>query len=275
MPRKKHSKQLRTRDHRLPRVLVAEDALICQLVLRQILQKVGCSVEMVGDGRQAVEAFKSQSFDLILMDVSMPEMDGIEATRRIRDLEKNGPKTLIVLMIGYARELDCGKAAELAFNGYLVKPFEQEQLVEMIAALLADPHANADSDMPLQLDVRKDPNAGDTILTALECVRPHKRQALLQAALDDIESQMAKIDNAFQSANWDRVERVTHRLLSTAGVCGAVPLMSLAKKINRGLRSGGTVPTKENQSELLSELDDVQRLIVGSLHDMSLAGEDQ
>jgi PAS domain S-box-containing protein len=116
------------------RVLLAEDSLVNQLVAARLLEKHGWQVTVVGDGRQAVDVCRHQSFDIILMDVQMPELDGFEATRLIREMERTtGRHTPIVAltahaMTGYKEEC---QAADM--DDYLAKPITPAGLFDVIA----------------------------------------------------------------------------------------------------------------------------------------------
>ena len=101
-------------------MLLVEDNAINQRVARRFLERLGCEVQVVGDGRQAVEAYERNSFDVILMDMQMPVMDGLEATRRIRELESGGPKrTPIVALTANAMMGTLERCLEAGMDDYL------------------------------------------------------------------------------------------------------------------------------------------------------------
>jgi signal transduction histidine kinase/AmiR/NasT family two-component response regulator len=115
-------------------VLLAEDTPTNQEVTRAMLRQLGCLVTVVSDGRQAVEAFRRQPPDLILMDCQMPEMDGFEATRQIREIERNDgrqPTPIVAVTAGILRD---ERAACLAsgMNDFLPKPFRRANLVDVL-----------------------------------------------------------------------------------------------------------------------------------------------
>jgi two-component system, sensor histidine kinase len=119
-------------------VLVAEDDLISSLVCARLLRNIGATSTVVADGRQALEALSREQFDLVLMDVQMPVMDGVEATRTIRRGEvgesiKNIP---IVAMTAHAMSGDKEKFLETGMDGYVAKPVEIEALLAAIADVM-------------------------------------------------------------------------------------------------------------------------------------------
>ena len=114
------------------RVLVAEDNPINQRVAESILLKRGHSVTIVNNGVEAVEAVRRELFDLILMDIQMPEMDGLEATRMIRSLGGARARIPIVAMTAHAMKGDDEKCLAAGMDHYLSKPFHKQQLLEMV-----------------------------------------------------------------------------------------------------------------------------------------------
>jgi two-component system, sensor histidine kinase and response regulator len=116
-------------DVRVLRVLVAEDNRVNQRVAQGLLTRRGHQVSIVGDGRQAVEAVENGTFDLVLMDVQMPEMDGIEATKAIRASEaRTGRHVRIVAMTAHAMSGDRDRCFAAGMDGYLSKPIDPVML---------------------------------------------------------------------------------------------------------------------------------------------------
>ncbi len=124
------------------KILVAEDNPVNQRVARKFLEKMGHSVSLAGDGLEAVKAFQEDHYDLILMDVSMPEMNGVEATAAIRNVEiSSGDHIPIIALTAHAIDGDRKKFMEAGMDGYISKPFKPDKLSEVIEDLIrkADP----------------------------------------------------------------------------------------------------------------------------------------
>ncbi len=121
------------------RILLAEDSIVNQKLAVVLLQKHGHRLTVVGDGGKAVAAAKSGDYDLILMDVQMPEMDGIEATRRIRENERRtGLRTPIVAMTAHALKGDREKCLEAGMDDYVSKPIRAGDFFKTIARVLTE-----------------------------------------------------------------------------------------------------------------------------------------
>jgi PAS domain S-box-containing protein len=120
------------------RILLVEDNPVNQRVTQLILAQLGQLVDIVGDGGEAVEAARSSSYDVILMDVQMPRMDGLEATRRIRALPQ-AHQPYIVAMTAGAQVGDREACADAGMDGYLSKPVRPKRLEGLLAQIIAAP----------------------------------------------------------------------------------------------------------------------------------------
>ena len=119
------------------RVLLAEDNLVNQRLAKRLLEKRGHTVLVAGNGQEALAAVESETFDVILMDVQMPEMDGLETTVAIRELEKGSGNHLpIVALTAHAMKGDREKCLAAGMDGYLTKPIRSQELDELLLGYL-------------------------------------------------------------------------------------------------------------------------------------------
>jgi two-component system sensor histidine kinase/response regulator len=115
------------------RILLAEDNLVNQKVALALLTKLGHAVHVVADGRAAIDAFKREVFDAILMDVQMPEMSGLEATAAIRQIEVgSGARIPIIAMTARAMKQDRDECLRAVMDEYLAKPVRSHQLIALL-----------------------------------------------------------------------------------------------------------------------------------------------
>ena len=112
------------------KILIAEDNLLNQRVLKHILEQKQAALHFVLTGRQAIDKLEVEPFDIILMDLHMPEMDGLAATKHIRETMKSNVPIVAITAGGFANENEVCLAAGM--NACLYKPFETESLCSLI-----------------------------------------------------------------------------------------------------------------------------------------------
>jgi CheY-like chemotaxis protein len=117
-------------------LLLAEENLVNQKVAEGLLSRLGHSVKIVGNGAQAVEAVRVETFDAVLMDLQMPVLDGLEATAQIRDLEGENRHTPIIALTAHAMKGDRERCLAGGMDGYVKKPIETEELLNEIGPSL-------------------------------------------------------------------------------------------------------------------------------------------
>jgi two-component system sensor histidine kinase/response regulator len=119
-------------------VLLAEDNLVNQRLVVRLLEKRGHRVVVAGTGLEALKALEKESFDLVLMDVQMPDMDGLEATAAIREKEKDtAAHQAIVALTAHAMKGDREKCLAAGMDGYLTKPIRPQELDQLLEIYVA------------------------------------------------------------------------------------------------------------------------------------------
>ena len=128
------------------RVLLAEDNRVNQMVASKLVEKMGHTVQVAANGAEVVRAFQHANWDLILMDCQMPELDGYEATRQIRNLERAlGRRTMIVALTAHAMAEDKNKCLEAGMDGYITKPVNPDELMKVLDQAAARRLLNEDA----------------------------------------------------------------------------------------------------------------------------------
>lgn len=111
-------------------ILLAEDKKVNQKVAKLLLENNGCTVTIAQNGKEALEIFKQDTFDIILMDIMMPEMDGVQAMKELRKTHKKLPP--IIALTAHAMEGDASKFIELGMDDYIIKPIDKNELVKKL-----------------------------------------------------------------------------------------------------------------------------------------------
>jgi CheY-like chemotaxis protein len=118
------------------KILVADDYSINLEVIKEILEIMGCKVDTAENGREALDLYKLNSYDIIFMDVQMPELDGYDATRKIREVENGNQNTIIIAITANALTGDKEKCVAAGMNDYMSKPIRGKNLEEMLGKYL-------------------------------------------------------------------------------------------------------------------------------------------
>jgi len=121
------------------KVLIAEDSSVIQNLTKKILSIQNYEISSVKNGQQVLDTLEAEPFDIILMDINMPVMDGIECTEKIRSLDDPGKSKIpIIAITGNARNLSLEEYQEIGINEFLQKPLNFDQLVTLVKELTAD-----------------------------------------------------------------------------------------------------------------------------------------
>lgn len=127
-----------TEEHTEPvKILVAEDNEANQFLIKAITKNMEWEITMVDDGEQAVDAYNKDTFDLIMMDIQMPILNGYEATKIIRTIEEEkGIHTPIIALTAYAMKSDKDNCIDAGMDDYISKPFKRQQFLDMVSETL-------------------------------------------------------------------------------------------------------------------------------------------
>jgi CheY-like chemotaxis protein/two-component sensor histidine kinase len=220
------------------RVLLAEDSPINQEIARENLTSFGCHVDVAGNGREALAAFDSNDYDVIVMDCQMPEMDGFEATRQIRKRQaRNEPsgRVPIIALTAYASIKDRERCLAAGMDDCLTKPFETENLYRLIDRWTQQSPRIAGPARPPQIAALK--SAGPEValdakvMGSLRRVSGAKGQSLLEKMgrlyLESMPKALADLESAIERPAPYTVNSIAHRLKSVAGNIGAKELATL------------------------------------------------
>jgi len=232
------------------RILLAEDNRINQQFAVALLGKWGHSVEVASNGHQAVDAVRRAPFDVVLMDIQMPELDGVQATRQIRGLAPPLNEIPIVAMTAHAMAGAREEYLAAGMNDYVSKPIQPvllEASLKAIAAALPPPIA----DLPLAAPGGEAPLLDTKQLEDLAAILKLEQVAdLISIFIIDTEGKLSEIAAYRAEKAFDEVAKLAHALVSSTGNLGAVRASRLARVLEEKCRNYETVGTYPLISQL-------------------------
>ncbi|HEV3448552.1 MAG TPA: response regulator, partial [Gemmataceae bacterium] len=249
--------------HRRLRILLAEDNLVNQKLAVRLLEKRGHGVVVVNNGREALAEWRGRRFDLILMDVQMPDMDGLEATTAIREQEKlTGAHIPIIAMTAYAMKGDRERCLSVGMDHYICKPIRAQELfdkVESVAAAQPEPASDsaAEVEAPSVLDEE----------TALERVGGDREllAELAELFLRECPRLLKEIHAALGAADANQLRSAAHNLKGCVDNFGARGAFAAALKLEILGRNGTFIGADKALADLERALEQLKPALAGML----------
>jgi two-component system, sensor histidine kinase and response regulator len=239
--------------HRL-RVLVADDNHINQKVISSLLNKMGHRADVVGNGKEALEAFKLVPYDMVLMDIQMPEADGLETCRQIRALEASkGRHTPIIAITAHARKVDRDECLAAGMDDYVSKPINPGDLKAAIARRIAAAKTIPLTDPALESSTQADILNFSTALSLVD----GNRELLCEVArifLDQYPKLLEKTHQALSRSDYESLAKAAHTLASSVGQLAGQRAYAAAKTLEQVSSERDQYQTPEAVAELEREL---------------------
>jgi CheY-like chemotaxis protein/HPt (histidine-containing phosphotransfer) domain-containing protein len=206
------------------RVLVVEDNIVNQKVAMRLLEKVGCRVDVAANGREALTLLAQLTYDVVLMDCQMPEMDGFAATAAIRQSEvSTGQHVPIIAMTANAMQGDRERCLAAGMDGYLAKPVKADALYAVLAQYppAEETYAAETCGPPMDLAAALLVADGDLDLV----------QEMMTVLLAEAPGQLETLHTAIQDGDVHTLECTAHSLKGALGAVGAMPAQGLAQQL--------------------------------------------
>jgi CheY-like chemotaxis protein len=250
---------------RRARILLAEDNITNQQVALAILRKLGVSADVVANGREALDALKTLPYDLVLMDMQMPEMDGLEATRRIRDPQTAIPNRSIpiVAMTANAMQSDREMCLEAGMNDYITKPVSPAALAGAIEKWLPEAGGSRNEQAG---KTGSSPFAPPSVVIwdragMLERMMGDEDLArtISEGFLDDMLRQIARLKEYLKAGDAASAERQAHTIKGAASIVGGEALRAVAFEMEKAGQAGDLGAVKARMDILEAAFDQLRR----------------
>ncbi|MDW7733611.1 MAG: response regulator, partial [Methanolobus sp.] len=244
------------------RILLAEDNLVNQEVAKSMLQKLGLNVDIASDGSEALKALEKTPYDLVFMDVQMPEMDGFEATRHIRSPESAvlNHEIPIIAMTARAMKEDKEQCLQAGMDDYISKPFSLRSLIGVLNKWSAAVQEVDHSDVipPEEIKAPADPLIFDreSFMERVDDDMDTARR-IITIFLKDIPEQLNKLKEVADRKELNDINEYAHKIKGASANISGIALSNIAAEIELAAKSGKMdeiivkMPELERQFELL------------------------
>jgi len=239
------------------RILLAEDNIVNQRVAQRMLERLGYRADLASNGLEAIAALQRQRYDVVLMDVQMPEMDGLEATRLIRMALPLDQQPRIIAMTAAAQQEDRERCLKAGMDIYISKPVQMSQLIAALqscngqTAMKIDRHDQTTSQT-------RPPAVDEKALAAFaremgddESSTPVKE--MIDLYLVDAAELVQTMRQAHANHDAEGLQRAAHTLKSSSATLGALPLSELSKKVEMLVKAGQMDVAGEQIAEVEAE----------------------
>ena len=242
------------------RVLLAEDSLVNQKLAVGLLKRRGHAVVVANNGKEALASLELEKFDLVIMDVQMPEMDGLEATIAIRAKEKQtGAHVPIIAMTAHAMKGDRERCLEAGMDKYVSKPIRAKQLFEVIEEMVgSSPEPEKAFEFPLP------EGEGVTWSEALKAVRGDRQllDVVVETALEEAPRLIEAIHAAVAAGDPPALRLAAHTLKGSIRYFGQGPAYHLAGRLEQMGREGQWEGAAEILAALEGEIAQVTSVLI-------------
>jgi PAS domain S-box-containing protein len=220
-----------------PYILIVDDNQINQLVACEILKKSGCQVDVAENGLIAIEKVKQNQYDLIFMDIQMPQMDGITATKHIRKMEI-GNKTPIVAMTAYSMKEDKERFLIGGMDDYVSKPIKSEILIQKVREWVVNKSFTDNGNQAAAELVNNEIFNIEIFEKLTTYANAQTLNKIYSEFEKEVEEQLTECQNSVPTEDFQTILNILHTLKGTAGTLGVIKLENLARDIESKIKSG-------------------------------------
>ncbi len=231
------------------RILVADDQPVNRKLTMRRLEKLGFAVDVVTNGREALEAMSRTSYDLVLMDCHMPDMDGFQATQELRRREATGPRTPVIALTASVTDRDREQCLAAGMDDFITKPVSEADLIRILSQWVLDkrPAIEAGTINVLQ-------QIGDSDSVVNEVIGIY---------LDDAPSRIAAIRESIDRRDPILLAAAAHALKSSSGNVGATHVRDICSELEQIGRGGAIAGAAGLVRQLESEYQRAEQALRG------------
>jgi len=234
----------------LGHILVAEDDVVAQMVVKKIIEQAGYTLDLAGDGQEAINALESGQYDLVLMDCLMPRMNGFEASRAIRsgDSPNINSKIPIIAMTGLTAEDDKQRCIDSGMFEVISKPFGPEALIPVIRHCMAKIEGVDNVIDKAQVEVKQTWDDGFL-------------DNVIEQYLAEVPRVIGELQQAIDEGDSDKLGQIAHRFRGATDILNVSGLSARSQALEQAAKVGETELAITHATDLIEELNKLMRML--------------
>jgi CheY-like chemotaxis protein/HPt (histidine-containing phosphotransfer) domain-containing protein len=213
------------------RILIAEDNRVNQMIIVKMLDHMGYRADLASNGLEAIEAFQRQSYDVVLMDVQMPELDGLEATRQLRAMLPPERSPRIIAVTANALPEDRHACLSAGMDDYISKPVQRKALEQALAQTWAQAEAPIASAEPESAPVQLDLSTIEDLRASIGNDADTMLLQLVEMYSEQLAEDVSSMRQAYAEADFSRISQSAHRLKGSSATLGLRNMQQLASQL--------------------------------------------
>lgn len=233
------------------KVLMAEDNELNQVLSKSIFKKIGWELDIADNGKIAIEKLQKNNYDIVLMDIQMPEMDGYQATLKIRnELVPPVSKIPIIAVTAHALNSELKKCLDAGMNDYLSKPFRVEDLIKKVSALLRKDERSYEATSSMAYEVTDLANLHELSGNDKDII-----EAVVNSFVNSIPGNINELKHLLEQKDWKAMARLCHKIKSSYAIIGATTVKKYLDEIEENCNQNNADYVKfESLLNLITEL---------------------
>lgn len=232
------------------KILLAEDDLISRRLIKILIDKIGYNIKTVENGQQVIEEMKNNAYDLILMDIQMPILDGLEATKKIRDMEnvQQSKRIPVIAVTAHAMLGDKEKCLNSGMDDYMTKPIEEVELIKKIQKYTTSKEENLKIANIERLDNLLG-NRDDVV-------------EIINDFISYYPEQLKNIQEAYEESDWGRLKDLAHKLKGSVSNFEAEQVVDCCKNIEIYAKEGKIEMIDVEMQKLPSDIEKLKNYLL-------------
>ncbi len=235
------------------KILVVEDIALNQLLMKTLLDDFGFGCDIAGNGKIAIEKLQNQTYDVILMDLQMPEMNGFDATEYIR--KELNSKIPIIALTADVTTVDLAKCKAVGMNDYIAKPVDERLLYSKLIGLIKKPIQNNEHKENEPLENKKGKYTNLDYLTHRTKSNPELMMEMISLYLEQTPPLISEMKQGLENKDWNSLYKAVHKMIPSFSIVGInSDFEAMAKKIQEFAATKGQ---EEGIREMILQLENV------------------